>query len=74
MPKVPRRPDPEPLETDDRRVLIVGIGIWAVAFVVLAVFFLDDLRRHHTTFWLWSCAIGVLMGFYGLFYIRKRRR
>jgi hypothetical protein len=53
MPKTPRRPDPEPLETDDRPV-------------VLVVFFRDDLRRHDATWWLWACVIGVALGLYGL--------
>lgn len=74
MPKAPRRPDPEPLETDDRPVVWVGIGLWVVAFVVLLVFFRDDLRRHHTTWWLWSCGIGVALGLYGLRFTARRRR
>lgn len=70
----PRRPDPEPLETDDRRVVLVGIALWAVAFVVLVVFFRDDLRRHHATYWLWSCLIGIALGLYGLHFTARRRR
>jgi len=74
MPTPPRRPDPEPLDTDDRPVLLVGMALWLVAFVVLAVFFRDDLRRHDATWWLWACGIGFTFGFYGLHYAAKRRR
>ncbi len=74
MPKAARRPDPEPLETDDRRTVLVGIALWVVTFVVLVVFFRDDLRRHHTTWWLWSCVIGVGLGLYGLRFVSRRRR
>jgi hypothetical protein len=74
MPKPPRRPDPAPLETDDRPVVLVGIALWIVAFVVMLVFFRDDLRRHHTTWWLWSCGIGVVLGLYGLRFAARRRR
>ena len=74
MPKPPRRPDPPPLETDDRPVVLVGIALWIAAFVVLLVFFRDDLHRHHTTWWLWSCGIGVVLGLYGLRYAARRRR
>jgi hypothetical protein len=74
MPKTPRRPDPEPLETDDRFIVLVGIALWVVAFVVLVVFFRDDLRRHHTTWWLWACGIGVALGLYGLRFAARRRR
>lgn len=73
MPKTPRRPDPPPLETNDRPVVLVGIALWAIGFVVLVVFFRHDLQRHHATYWLWSCGIGVVMGLYGLHFIRKRR-
>ena len=74
MPKAARRPDPEPLETDDRLVILVGMALWALAFVVLLAFFHDDLRRHHTEWWLWSCGIGILFGLYGLRFAAKRRR
>ena len=74
MPKTPRRPDPPPLETDDRTVVFVGIALWVVAFVVLVVFFRDDLRRHHATFWLWTCLIGIALGCYGYWTVSKRNR
>jgi len=74
MPKMQRQPDPQPLETNNRPVILVGIAAWIVAFVVLVVFFRDDLRHHHATYWLWSCGIGVAMGVYGLHFIKNRRR
>ncbi|HEU5034766.1 MAG TPA: DUF2530 domain-containing protein [Mycobacteriales bacterium] len=74
MPKVARRPDPEPLETDDRPVVLAGIALWVIAFVVLLVFFRADLRRHDTTWWLWACLIGVALGLYGLRFAARRRR
>jgi hypothetical protein len=74
MPKVDRRPDPEPLETDDRPIVVVGMVLWVIAFVVLVVFFRDDLRRHHTTWWLWACGTGIALGLYGLRFASRRRR
>jgi multisubunit Na+/H+ antiporter MnhB subunit len=74
MPKTPRRPDPPPLDTNDRPVILIGMVVWAVAFVVLIVFFRHDLQRHHATFWLWSCGIGVAMGLYGLYFVATRHR
>lgn len=73
MPKAPRRPDPEPLQTDDRPVVLIGMGLWVVAFVVLAVFFRDELRRHDATWWLWACVVGVGLGLYGLRVAARRR-
>lgn len=74
MAKGERRPDPEPLEADDRLVLFVGMAAWTVAFVVLIAFFRDDLRRHHAQWWLWTCGIGFVLGLYGLHFVAKRRR
>jgi membrane protein DedA with SNARE-associated domain len=74
MPKAPRRPDPPPLETDDRPLVVAGMVLWAVAFVVLVVFFRDDLRRHHATYWIWSCLIGIGLGIYALRFVSRRQR
>jgi hypothetical protein len=74
MPHAARRPDPEPLETDDRWVVAIGSALWLVAFVVLLVFFRADLRRHHTEWWLWSCWIGVALGLYGFRFVSRRQR
>jgi len=51
------------------------MALWALALVVLAVFFRHDLQRHHATWWLWSCAIAIGLGLYGLrFALRRRSR
>ena len=62
--------EPNPREVE---VTVVGIVLWVIAFVVLAVFFRHDLHRHHTTWWLWSCGFGVLLGLYGLRTALRRR-
>jgi len=72
--RMPRRPDPEPLEVDDRPVAVIGTVLWLVGFVVLLVFFRDDLRRHHTEWWLWSCCVGVALGLYGFRFVSRRQR
>lgn len=69
----------EPDETASAReeilAAVVGIVLWASALVVLSVFFRGDLRRHHTTWWLWACLLGLALGLYGLrFAVRRRRR
>jgi NO-binding membrane sensor protein with MHYT domain len=74
MAKPPRRPDPEPLETNEPAVVIVGMALWAIAFVVLLVFFRDDLRRHDATWWLWACLVAITFGLYGLRFVSRRRR
>jgi hypothetical protein len=68
----PRRPDPEPLETDDVTVVTVGTALWGVALVVTVVF-RDRLGDEGRSSWAWICAAGVLLGLLGVRYVRRRR-
>jgi hypothetical protein len=61
------------LATDEVRVAVVGLVLWAIALIVLSVFFLGDLRRHHASWWLWSCGLGLALGLYGLRFALRRR-
>jgi len=68
-------PEVEPIDHHEVTVVAVGMALWALALVVLAVFFRHDLQRHHATWWLWSCAIAIGLGLYGLrFALRRRSR
>jgi hypothetical protein len=67
-----RRPAPPPKEADDRQVTAVITAGWAIAFaVVLAV-------RHSlptgATWWVWTCAFGLAMGLFGLWYVPFLKR
>jgi hypothetical protein len=66
-----RRPDPEPLETDDVRLVAVGALMWLVALVVLGVARLSGAGVH--TWWLEMCAYGAVLGVLGVAYCRRRR-
>ena len=66
-----RRPDPEPLETDDVRIVAGGTVLWAVAFVVLVVLKAAGSDIHG--WWLWMCASGVGLGLIGVRYCLNRR-
>jgi hypothetical protein len=74
MPHQPRRPDPEPLQVNERRIVLVGLVAWVIALVVLLVFFRDDLRRHDADWWLWACVVGIALGLYGLRFVSRRHR
>jgi len=70
----------EPTATErlaDQQEVIVTVGgmiLWAVALVVLVLFFRHDLQRHHATWWYWTCGYGLVLGAYGVrFSIRRRR-
>ncbi len=70
----PRRPDPPPLQTDPFRTVLVGVLLWALAFVVLAAGFRAQLRAHHAEWWLWTCVAGFGLGLLGLVYVRRLQR
>ena len=67
-----RRPAPPPKEADDRQVTAVITAGWAIAFaVVLAV------RRSlpvGASWWVWTCAFGLGMGLFGLWYVPFLKR
>jgi membrane protein DedA with SNARE-associated domain len=67
---------PERRAADQQEVLAaaVGMALWAIALVVLAVFFRDHLQRHDATWWLWACGLGLVLGLYGLRFALRRRR
>ncbi len=74
-PDVPAAAEAEPIDHHEVTVVAVGMALWAVALVVLAVFFRHDLHRHHATWWLWACGLGIVLGLYGLrFALRRRAR
>jgi Protein of unknown function (DUF2530) len=68
-----RRPDPEPLRTDDRATVLVGIGLWVVALVVTLVLH-DRLAADGRGWWTWTALTGIGLGGVGLVYIRRSGR
>jgi membrane protein DedA with SNARE-associated domain len=67
--------DDEPIDHHEVTVVAVGIALWAIALIVLSVFFRHDLQRHDATWWLWACVAGIVLGLYGLrFALRRRAR
>ena len=69
--KLARRPDPEPLESDEVRLVVAGTLLWALAFVVLVVARLAGADIHR--WWITMCALGAVMGLVGLRYCLRRR-
>jgi len=62
-----RRPAPPPREADDRQVTAVITVGWAIAFAVVVTI------RHSlpadARWWVWTCAFGLGMGLFGLWYV-----
>lgn len=68
-----RRPDPAPLKTDDRKVILVGLGGWIAATIVLLVL-LGALVATGRLVWLWTALVGIGIGIVLLAYTHYRRR
>lgn len=61
-----RRDEPEPMRTNDLRMVQVGTALWALGFLVL----LPTGRRE----WLATCAWGFGLGFVGMYVTARRQR
>ena len=70
-PAAPRHPDPEPLELDDTRVVLVGTVLWALGLVVLVVLDLAGVRV--PGWWLQMCLAGIALGLLGLRFVARRK-
>jgi len=67
-----RRPAPPPKEADDRQVTAVITAGWAIAFAVVLI--LRDSLPAGVRWWVWTCAFGLGMGLFGLWYVPFLKR
>jgi hypothetical protein len=65
-----RRPDPVPVKTDDRRAVLVGLGLWVIALVVVLI--VGGPLVGGT--WIWTIVVGIALGVFGLGYLTVTRR
>ena len=57
----PTKPAPPPLQVGTTQVVLIGIGLWGVALVVLLVLG-DRVDRS----WTWTCVAAIGLGLLGL--------
>ena len=69
---IPDLPQLEPVRNDGIRAVQVGLGLFAVAGVVLAVQF-DELGDRGTQWWVAVCGAGILIGMVQLVIFSRRR-
>ena len=67
-----RHPAPPPLEANDQLVTAVFTAGWAVALVVLLI--LRDQIPADERWWIWTCAAGLVMGLFALWYVPRVKR
>lgn len=67
----PPAPALEPLALPMRRIVEVGLGLWALALVVTLV--VPVLHTGARAWWPWCCAAGLALGAVGWVYLRRGR-
>jgi ABC-type nickel/cobalt efflux system permease component RcnA len=69
----PARPTPPPpLEANDQLVTGVVTAGWAVALIVLLI--MRSSLPAGARWWIWTCAAGLVMGLFGLWYVPRLKR
>jgi Protein of unknown function (DUF2530) len=63
-----RRPDPEPVKTDDRTAILTGLGLWIVGLVAVVLLLGGSGSP------IWTCITGVVLGAALLTYAELRNR
>ena len=63
---------PPPLEGNDRIITATGTIAWAVALIVLLA--LGHDLPTSSRWWLWTCAVGIGLGVFGLLYVPRLKR
>ena len=67
-----RREPPPPLEANDRLVTLTGTAGWAVALIVLLI--IRGKLPAADRWWFWTCATGLVMGLFALWYVPRFKR
>jgi len=62
-----RRPDPVPVQLDERVPFIVGLALWAVAGILMLV------SGQGEAWWIWMALAGLAVGGLGLVSVIRAR-
>jgi len=78
-PDATARPAPDVSDADVRALDVDGVGAvlagtiaWTAALIV-CLLLRDRLAADGTTWWIWVCGTGALVGLPGLWFVRRRR-
>lgn len=67
---VERKPDPEPVKVNAKLAVGIGTTVWIIA--LLALLAAPQSLPLEEPLALTTCAIGAILGFWGLWHVRKR--
>jgi ABC-type nickel/cobalt efflux system permease component RcnA len=70
--KESRPAPPPPLEANDQLVAGTGTVAWALALIVLLI--VRGSLPADARWWIWTCAAGLAMGLFGLWYVPRFKR
>jgi hypothetical protein len=70
--KETRPSPPPPLEANDQLVTVTGTAGWALALIVLLI--VRGSVPADDRWWIWTCATGLVMGLFGLWYVPHLKR
>ena len=65
-----RKPDPEPIKSNAKLAILVGLILWVVALLFLV--FQATQATPQKSWYTTTCIVGIVLGIYAL--IRERRR
>jgi hypothetical protein len=66
------RPKLEPMQINEAKVIWIGIGLWAAAFLILLPFRKTLIADGHG-WWLYTCLAGAGLGMVGLPMVGRRK-
>ena len=66
------RPKLEPMQINEAKVIWIGIGLWAAAFLILLPFRKTLIADGHG-WWLYTCLAGAGLGMLGLPMVGRRK-
>ena len=70
----PQRPLAPLREANDRLVTGVITASWAIALAVVLILMAVGVLPTNQRWWIWTCATGVAMGIFGLWYVPVLQR
>ncbi|MGE9807820.1 DUF2530 domain-containing protein [Janibacter sp. G1551] len=68
---IPADPSTTPLRVRTDRVVLVGVGVWAIVLAVILL--VPALHEGDRAWWKWVPVAGIVLGLIGYLYLRRGR-